>query len=60
MLISWVARAVSSRTARWLLLTLWIVLAGVAGSVGSKLSSVENNQAQTWLPSSWLWSSASW
>jgi putative drug exporter of the RND superfamily len=50
MLISWVARAVSSRTARWLLLTLWIVLAGVAGSVGSKLSSVENNQAQTWLP----------
>ena len=50
MLINWVARAVSSRTARWLLLVLWIVLAAVAGSVGSKLSSVENNQAQTWLP----------
>jgi putative drug exporter of the RND superfamily len=29
---------------------LWIVLAGVAGSVGSKLTSVENNEAQTWLP----------
>lgn len=50
MLINWVARTVSSRTARWLLLVLWIVLAGVAGSFGSKLSSVENNQAQTWLP----------
>jgi putative drug exporter of the RND superfamily len=49
-LINWVARAVSGRTARWLLLVLWIVLAGVAGSAGSKLSSVENNQAQTWLP----------
>jgi RND superfamily putative drug exporter len=47
---NWVARAVSSRTARWLLLVLWIVLAGVAGSVGSKLTSVENNDAQTWLP----------
>ena len=50
MLINWVARAVTGRTARWLLLVLWIVLAGVAGSAGSKLSSVENNQAQTWLP----------
>jgi RND superfamily putative drug exporter len=50
MRIDWVARAVSGRTARWLLLVLWIVLAGVAGSVGSKLSSVENNDAQTWLP----------
>jgi RND superfamily putative drug exporter len=48
--ISWVARAVSGSTARWLLLVLWIVLAGFAGSVGGKLSSVENNQAQTWLP----------
>ena len=50
MLIGWVARTVSGRTARWLLLVLWIVLAGVAGSVGSKLTSVENNEAQTWLP----------
>jgi putative drug exporter of the RND superfamily len=49
-LIDWVARAVSGRRARWLLLVLWIVLAGVAGSAGSKLSSVENNEAQTWLP----------
>jgi putative drug exporter of the RND superfamily len=49
-LIGWVARTVSGRTARWLLLVLWIVLAGVAGSVGSKLTSVENNEAQTWLP----------
>jgi putative drug exporter of the RND superfamily len=48
--ISWVARAVSGRTARWLFLVLWIVLAGVAGSVGSKLTSVENNQGSTWLP----------
>jgi putative drug exporter of the RND superfamily len=48
--ISWVAWAVSGRTARWLLLVLWIVLAGVAGSVGSKLTSVENNQGSTWLP----------
>jgi putative drug exporter of the RND superfamily len=49
-LINWVARTVSSRTARWLLLVLWLALAAVAGSAGSKLSSVENNQAQTWLP----------
>jgi RND superfamily putative drug exporter len=49
-LINWVARAVSGRTARWLLLVLWIVLAGVASSVGNKLTSVENNEAQTWLP----------
>jgi putative drug exporter of the RND superfamily len=49
-LISWVARTVSGRTARWLLVVVWIVLAGVAGSVGSKLTSVENNDAQTWLP----------
>ena len=48
--MSWVARTVSGRTGGWLLLVLWIVLAGVAGSVGSKLSSVENNDAQTWLP----------
>jgi putative drug exporter of the RND superfamily len=50
MLISWVARGVSGRTVRWLLLVVWLVLAAVAGSVGSKLTSVENNQAQTWLP----------
>jgi RND superfamily putative drug exporter len=49
-LINRIAQAVSGRRARWLLLVLWIVLAGVAGSFGSKLSSVENNQAQTWLP----------
>jgi putative drug exporter of the RND superfamily len=49
-LVNRVARAVSGRRARWLLLTLWILLAAVAGSVGSKLTSVENNQAQTWLP----------
>jgi putative drug exporter of the RND superfamily len=48
--INWISRAVSGRTARWLLLALWVVLAGVAGSAGSKLSSVENNQASTWLP----------
>ena len=49
-LINRMARAVCGRRATWLLLVLWIVLAGVAGSVGSKLGSVENNQAQTWLP----------
>jgi RND superfamily putative drug exporter len=49
-LINWAARTVSIRTARWLLLVLWIVLTAAAGSAGSKLSSVENNQAQTWLP----------
>jgi RND superfamily putative drug exporter len=50
MLINWVARTVPGRTARWLLLVLWIVLAGVASSAGSKLGSAENNDAQTWLP----------
>jgi RND superfamily putative drug exporter len=50
-LINRVARAVSGRTARWLLLVLWIVVAVAAGSAGSRLASVENNQAQTWLPS---------
>jgi len=49
-LISWVARTVSGGTARWLVVVVWLVLAGVAGSVGSKLTSVENNDAQTWLP----------
>jgi putative drug exporter of the RND superfamily len=49
-LINWVARTVSGRTARWLLVVVWIVLAGVAGSAGSKLTSVENNDAQAWLP----------
>jgi putative drug exporter of the RND superfamily len=48
--LSRVSRAVPGRRARWLLLVGWIVLAGVAGSAGSKLTSVENNQAQTWLP----------
>jgi len=48
-LINWVAGTVSSRTVRWLLLVLWLVLAAVAGSVESKLISVEN-KAQTWLP----------
>lgn len=49
-LLNWVARTVSSRAARWLLLAVWMVLVAVTGSVGSKLNSVENNQAQTWLP----------
>jgi RND superfamily putative drug exporter len=49
-MIRWLTRTVSGRTARWVLLALWILLAVAAGSAGSKLTSIENNDSQTWLP----------
>jgi RND superfamily putative drug exporter len=41
---------VAGRRSKWVVLGLWIVLIAVGGSFGSKISSVENNDAQTWLP----------
>lgn len=49
-LVRWLIRAASGRKATWLVLVFWVVVAAATGSLGNKLNSVENNEAQTWLP----------
>jgi RND superfamily putative drug exporter len=39
----------AGRRAKWLILVAWLVLIAGVGSFASKLSSVENNDARTWL-----------
>ena len=44
------AALVSGRRTKWAVLVFWLLLVAVAGSLASKIGSVENNDAQTWLP----------
>jgi RND superfamily putative drug exporter len=41
---------ITGRRSKWLVLVLWIGLLGFGGTLGSKIGSVQNNEAQTWLP----------
>ena len=42
----------AGRRAKWIVLLLWLVVAGVAGPLGGKLSSVEKNEESAYLPKS--------
>jgi RND superfamily putative drug exporter len=42
--------AVAGRRSKWVVLAVWVLLIAVGGSLASKIGSVENNEAQTWLP----------
>ena len=44
------AQLVAGRRSKWIVLVLWVLLISVGGSLASKIGSVENNDAQTWLP----------
>ena len=46
------ATLVAGRRSKWAVLVFWLLLIAVAGSLASKIGSVENNDAQTWLPAS--------
>jgi RND superfamily putative drug exporter len=45
------ASFVSGRRSKWVVLAAWLVLMFVAGSLASKLNSVQSNATETWLPS---------
>ncbi|MGH3501887.1 MAG: MMPL family transporter, partial [Nocardioidaceae bacterium] len=45
-----VAGVLTGRRTKWVALVLWIIVVGVAGSLSSKLSSVEKNDAASYLP----------
>ncbi|TDU90117.1 RND superfamily putative drug exporter [Kribbella voronezhensis] len=44
------ARVVAGRRTKWAVLVLWVLLIGVGGSLAAKLGDVQNNEAETWLP----------
>ncbi|MGI8954297.1 MAG: MMPL family transporter [Nocardioidaceae bacterium] len=46
------ANAVCGRWTKWVVVVFWIVAVVVMGSLGSKLTEVENNEASSWLPGS--------
>lgn len=46
------ARMVSGRRSKWVVLVIWLVLIAAGGSLGSKIGDVQNNDQETWLPSS--------
>lgn len=45
-------RFVCGRRSKWLIVVLWLVVLVVAAPFGSKLSSAQDNDAQSWLPGS--------
>ena len=46
------AGKLTGRRTKWLVLLFWVVVVGVAGPVAGKLSTVQNNEASSWLPAS--------
>ena len=44
------ARLVAGRRSKWIVLVFWLLLVAVGGSLAAKMGSIENNEAQTWLP----------
>jgi putative drug exporter of the RND superfamily len=44
------AALVAGRRTKWVVVVFWLLLIGVGGSLATKIGSVENNDAQTWLP----------
>ena len=46
------AGKLTGRVTKWLVLAFWVIVVVAAGSVASKLSDVQDNQASSWLPGS--------
>ncbi|MFH8612570.1 MMPL family transporter [Streptomyces sp. NPDC018029] len=46
------ARMVSGRRSKWAVLVIWLVLIMAGGSLAAKLGDVQDNDPETWLPSS--------
>lgn len=46
-----IAGALTSRRTKWLALVLWVALVAVASPLASKLSSAEDNNQSSWIPS---------
>ena len=49
-LLSRYAALVAGRRTKWVVVVFWLLLIGVGGPLATKIGSVENNDAQTWLP----------
>ena len=45
------AAVISGRRSKWIVLGVWFLLLVSGGSLGSRIGSVQNNDAETWLPS---------
>ena len=43
-------RVIVGRKTKWLVLVFWLVVVGVLGPLAGKLTGVEKNDAQSWLP----------
>ena len=41
----------AGRRTKWLVLVFWVVVVALAGPLSGKLTGVEKNDAQSWLPS---------
>jgi RND superfamily putative drug exporter len=47
-----VARVITGRRIKYVVIVFWLVMVGVAGSLAGKLTGVEKNDAKSWLPGS--------
>ncbi|HET7070301.1 MAG TPA: MMPL family transporter [Nocardioides sp.] len=47
-----IAGKLTGRVTKWVVLAVWVLILLAAGSVASKLSDVQDNQASSWLPGS--------
>ena len=47
-----IAGKLTGRVTKWVVLVIWLIVVMAAGSVASKLSDVQDNQASSWLPAS--------
>ena len=47
-----IAGKLTGRVTKWVVLAFWIIIVMAAGSVASKLTDVQDNQASSWLPAS--------
>jgi putative drug exporter of the RND superfamily len=45
-----IARLVSGRVSKWIVLAVWLAVLAVAGPLGGRLSDVEKNDNSAWLP----------
>jgi putative drug exporter of the RND superfamily len=41
---------ITGKRSRWVVLVFWLLLLGFGGTLGSKIGSVQNDEAKTWLP----------
>ncbi len=47
-----IAGRLTGRVTTWLVLAFWLVVVGVASGYAGKLTSIQNNEASSWLPAS--------